>query len=129
MLPGIENGCWIRARNKSRIKSGVWLESPGKETMHSQTVRLFIYSSLAIVALTLVWGTRQIPRQGVLAEEQLRTSLEQELSVLASAVKSSTAAMKYRLLDVLKAEGNDHPTRAFQESPFQSAALLEWDGG
>lgn len=96
--------------------------------MQNQTVRLFLYSSLAIVALTLVWGFRSIPRQGRLAEDQLRNSLEQELIVLSSAVKSSTAALKFRLLDVLKAEGNDHPTRAFQESPFASAALLEWDG-
>jgi anti-sigma regulatory factor (Ser/Thr protein kinase) len=96
--------------------------------MQNQTVRLFLYSSLAIVALTLVWGLRSIPRQGHLAEDQLRNSLEQELVVLSSAVRATTSALKFRLLDVLKAEGNDHPTRAFQESPFTAAALLEWDG-
>jgi anti-sigma regulatory factor (Ser/Thr protein kinase) len=95
--------------------------------MHKQTVRLFLYSSLAIVALSLVWGFRQIPRQGSLAEDQLRAGLEQELIILSSAVKSSTSALKYRLLDVLKAEGNDRPTRAFQNSPFVAATLLEWD--
>ncbi|MBX3021713.1 MAG: ATP-binding protein [Bdellovibrionales bacterium] len=95
--------------------------------MHKQNIRLFVYSSLAIVALTLIWGLRTIPKQAELAERQLRSSLEQELIVLSSAVKASTNAMKFRLLDVLKAEGNDHVTRAFQDSPFVSSALLEWD--
>lgn len=96
--------------------------------MHNQSLRLFLYSSLAIVALTLVWGLRSIPKQGAAAEQQLRSSLEQELVILSSAVKSATNAMKFRLLDVLKAEGNDHPTRAFQDSPFAAVQLLEWDG-
>src|SRR5256885_1686167 len=95
--------------------------------MQNHSIRLFLYSSLAITALTLVWGVRSIPKQGALAETQLRSSLEQELIILSSAVKSATTAMKYRLLDVLKAEGNDRPTRAFQDSPFAAAALLEWE--
>lgn len=95
--------------------------------MQNQSLRLFLYSSLAIVALALVWGFRTIPQQAGLAEKELRSGLEQELIVLSSAVRASTSAMKYRLLDVLKAEGNDHTTRAFQDSPFVSSALLEWD--
>lgn len=95
--------------------------------MQNQSLRLFLYSSLAIAALTLVWGFGSIPNQGKLAEEQLRVGLEQELLVVGGAAKAATAAMKYRLLDILKAEGNDHPTRAFQEAPFAASALLSWD--
>lgn len=96
--------------------------------MRNQSIRLFIYSSLAIVALTLVWGIRQIPKMGAMAEDQLRNSLEQELGVVTSAVKASTSALKFRLLDVLKAEGGERSTQAFHDSPFASVSLLEWDG-
>lgn len=89
--------------------------------------RLIVYSSSAILLLVLLWGFRQIPQQGQLADQALRESLNQEMVILAGAVKASTQAMKYRLLDVLKAEGNDHTTRTFQDSPFIAAALLEWD--
>jgi anti-sigma regulatory factor (Ser/Thr protein kinase) len=92
-----------------------------------QRLRTFVYSSIAIAVLTLVWGLRQIPQQADLAKTTLKTSLEQELLNLNSAAKSGVQAMRFRLLDVLKAEGNDHATRAFQESPFFSASLLEWD--
>lgn len=98
-------------------------------TKSSRSIRLFLYSSLAIVVLTLVWGWRRIPHQSALAEDQLRTSLEQETSMLSSAAQAASVALQFRLLDVLKAEGNDHSTRAFQDSPFQMASLLEWDGG
>ncbi|HMN68108.1 MAG TPA: ATP-binding protein [Bdellovibrionales bacterium] len=96
--------------------------------MQKQTVRLFVYSSIAIVILTLAWGLRQIPKQRDMAERTLKTSLEQELIVTASAVKASTEALRFKLLDVLKAEGNDRATRAFQDSNFIAATLLEWDG-
>lgn len=95
--------------------------------MPNQSIRLYLYSSAAILALTLFWGFRVIPKQGAMAERALHTSLEQELVLLSSAVKSSTQALKFRLLDVLKAEGNEHSTRSFQQSPFVSATLLEWD--
>src|ERR1035437_9682714 len=95
--------------------------------MHNQSARIILYSSLAIVLLVFMWGMRQIPREGHLADQALRESLNQELIVLSGAVKASTTAMKYRLLDVLKAEGNEHVTRTFQDSPFIAATLLEWD--
>ena len=94
--------------------------------MHN-SLRLIVYSSSAILLLVLLWGFRQIPQQGQLADQALRESLHQEMVILAGAVKASTNAMKYRLLDVLKSEGNDHSTRTFQDSPFIAAALLEWD--
>ncbi len=95
--------------------------------MRNQSVRLYLYSSMAIAALTLVWGLRSIPKQADLAEATIRSSVEQELLTLAGAVKASTQALRYRLLDVLKAEGNDHNTRSFQNSPFVAATLIEWD--
>lgn len=95
--------------------------------MRNQSVRLYLYSSLAIIALTLFWGVRSISKQGELGEKAVRASVEQEMALLTSAVRSSTQAMKYRLLDVLKAEGNDRATRTFQQSPFVAATLLEWD--
>lgn len=95
--------------------------------MHNQSGRIILYSSLAIVLLVFMWGMRQIPTEGHLADQALRESLNQELIVLSGAVKASTTAMKYRLLDVLKAEGNEHVTRTFQDSPFIAATLLEWD--
>jgi len=95
--------------------------------MRNQTIRLFLYSSLAIVALTLAWGFKNIPQQRVLAEATLKNSLEQELITLSSAVRSSTQALRFKLLDILKAEGNDRPTRAFQDSLFVAASLVEWD--
>jgi anti-sigma regulatory factor (Ser/Thr protein kinase) len=95
--------------------------------MHNQSVRLFLYSSTAIIILTMLWAFRVVPQQGELADRAQKASLEQELTILSSAVRTSTQALKYRLLDVLKAEGNDRPTRAFQDSPFITAALLEWD--
>ncbi len=95
--------------------------------MRNQSLRVFLYSSLSIVALALVWGFRQIPAQGKLAHKTLQESLDQEMIVLNGAVKACTQAMKYRLLDVLKAEGNDHVTRTFEDSPFIAASLLEWD--
>lgn len=95
--------------------------------MRNQTVRLFLYSSLAILVLTLAWGIKQIPKQRELAEKELKSSLEQELITMSAAVRASTSALRFKLLDVLKAEGNDKPTRAFQDSPFVAATLLEWD--
>lgn len=95
--------------------------------MRNQTIRLILYSSIAIVALTLAWGISSIPRQRELAEKTLKNSLEQELIILSAAVKSSTQALRYRLLDVLKSEGNDKTSRAFQASPFVMATLIEWD--
>lgn len=95
--------------------------------MRNQSVRLTLYASTAIVLLTLVWGFKSIPKQAILAESAVRGSIEQEMLVLSSAVKSSTQALRYRLLDVLKAEGNDHSTRAFQNSPFIAVTLFEWD--
>lgn len=95
--------------------------------MSKPNARLVLYSSLAIVVLVLMWGIRQIPAEGRLADQALRESLDQESIVLNSAVKTSIQAMKYRLLDVLKAEGNDHATRTFQDSPFTAVTLLEWD--
>lgn len=118
-------------QKETRIKSGVWPENkgkgPGKDTMHNQTVRLFLYSSTAILALTLVWAFKLVPKQAELADKSQVSSLEQELIMLSSAVKSGTQALKYRLLDVLKAEGNDRPTRTFQDSPFITAGLIEWN--
>ena len=95
--------------------------------MRNQSVRLYLYSSMAIGALTLVWGLRSIPKQADLAEATIRGSVEQELLTLTGAVRASTQALRYRLLDVLKAEGNDHSTRSFQNSPFVAATLIEWD--
>ncbi len=95
--------------------------------MRNQTVRLFLYSSLAIVALTFAWGFKNIPQQQQLAEKSLKNSLEQELITLSSAVRSSTQALRFKLLDILKAEGNDKPTRAFSDSIFTAASLVEWD--
>jgi signal transduction histidine kinase len=95
--------------------------------MHYHTVRMILYSSIAIVALTLVWGVRESQVQRRLVEQTLRQSLDQEMVVLNGAVRSSVQALKYRLLDVLKAEGNDHSTRTFQDSQFFAASLLEWD--
>lgn len=95
--------------------------------MRNQTVRLFLYSSLAIVALTLAWGFKNIPQARVLAEKSLRNSLEQEIITLTGAVRSSTQALRFKLLDILKAEGNDKPTRAFSDSMFVAASLVEWD--
>lgn len=95
--------------------------------MRNQTVRLFLYSSLAIVGLTLAWGFKNIPQQQRLAEKSLKNSLEQELITLSSAVRSSTQALRFKLLDILKAEGNDRPTRAFSDSIFTAASLVEWD--
>jgi anti-sigma regulatory factor (Ser/Thr protein kinase) len=95
--------------------------------MHNPSARIILYSSLAIVLLAFFWGLRQIPSEGHLADQALRESLNQEVIVLNGAVKAATNAMKYRLLDVLKAEGNDHVTRTFQDSPFLAASLLEWD--
>ena len=96
--------------------------------MRNPSARIILYSSLAIVLLVFMWGLREIPAEGHIADQALRESLNQELIVLGGAVKASTQAMKYRLLDVLKAEGNEHsPTRSFQDSPFLAATLLEWD--
>lgn len=95
--------------------------------MQTQTYRLYLYSALAIAALTLVWGFKFVPRAARATEAELRKSLEQELILLSSAANASTTAMKFRLLDVLKAEGGEHATRAFQDSPFNGAALLSWD--
>ncbi len=95
--------------------------------MRNQTVRLFLYSSIAIVGLTLAWGFKNIPSTTALAERSLKNSLEQELITLSSAVRSSTQALRFKLLDILKAEGNDKPTRAFQDSIFVAASLVEWD--
>lgn len=95
--------------------------------MRNQTLRLFLYSSLAIVALTLAWGFKNIPQQKSLAEKSLKNSLEQELVTLTGAVRSSTQALRFKLLDILKAEGNDKPTRAFQDSVFTAASLVEWE--
>jgi|GEM_PF-6320083 len=95
--------------------------------MRNQTVRLFLYSSLAIVALALAWGFKNIPQQRALAEKSLKNSLEQELITLSSAVRASTQALRFKLLDILKAEGNDKPTRAFQDSVFIATSLVEWD--
>lgn len=95
--------------------------------MRNQSVRLYLYSSLAIVFMALVWGMRSIPKQGELAEDTLKASVEQELIVVSGAVKAATEALRYRLLDVLKAEGNDRTTRTFQNSQFIASALLEWE--
>ncbi len=95
--------------------------------MRKQTLRLFLYSSIAIVGLTLAWGFKNIPQAQTLAEKSLRNSLEQELVTLSSAVRSSTQALRFKLLDILKAEGNDKPTRAFQDSIFTAVSLVEWD--
>lgn len=118
-------------KKETRIKSGVWPENkgkgPGKDTMHNQTVRLFLYSSSAIVALTLVWAFKLVPKQAELADKSQAASMEQELIMLSSAVRSGTQALKYRLLDVLKAEGNDRTTRTFQDSAFITAGLIEWN--
>ncbi len=97
--------------------------------MRNQTVRLFLYSSIAIIVLVFAWGFKYIPKQRDLAERGLKSSVEQELSVVASAVRSSTKSLRYQLLDVLKAEGNDHATRAFQDSSFIAASLIEWKEG
>ncbi len=95
--------------------------------MRNQSVRLSLYASSAIVLLTLVWGFKSIPKQAELSEATVRASVENEMLVLSSAVKASTQALRYRLLDVLKAEGNDHSTRTFHNSPFIAATLFEWD--
>lgn len=95
--------------------------------MQNQSIRLFLYSSIAILILTLVWGVKVVPKQAELADKALRESLEQELILLSSAVKTGSDALKFRLLDILKTEGNERPTRALQDSPFIAAALLEWD--
>lgn len=95
--------------------------------MRNPSGQLILYSSLAIVLLVFMWGLRQIPAEGHLADQALRESLNQEVIVLNGAVKSAISAMKYRLLDVLKAEGNEHATRTFQDSPFLAASLLEWN--
>jgi two-component sensor histidine kinase len=94
--------------------------------MRNQTVRLFLYSSIAIIALSLAWGFKSIPKQRDLAETSVKSSLEQELSTVTGAVRASTKAIRYELLDVLKAEGNDHVTRAFQDSIFSAATLVEF---
>src|SRR5690606_26240198 len=95
--------------------------------MHKQTFRLILFSSLAILFMTLAWGVNQIPRQKRLAEQTLKASVEQELLVIASAVRAGTQALRFRLLDVLKAEGGERTSRAFQESLFASVTLIEWD--
>lgn len=96
--------------------------------MHKQTMRLIVFSSMAIIFMTLAWGVNQIPRQKKLAEQTLKASVEQELLLLSSAVKASTQALRYRLLDVMKSESAERPgARAFQDSPFASVTLLEWD--
>ncbi len=95
--------------------------------MHKQTLRVVLYSSLAIFIMAFVWGMRQIPATNRIGDEALRISLDQELIVLNGAVKASTQALKYRLLDVLKAEGTDRTSRTFIDSPFVAATLLEWD--
>jgi anti-sigma regulatory factor (Ser/Thr protein kinase) len=95
--------------------------------MANQSLRIILYSSIAIALLALVWGLRQIPTAGRLAEEAVRASVDQESIVLNGAVRASTEALKYRLLDVLKAEGTDRTSRTFQNSPFLAATLLEWD--
>lgn len=95
--------------------------------MRSQAVKLYLFSSLAIITLTLVWGFRSIPKQASLSEATIRASAEDELLVLSGATQAAVEALRYRLLDVLKAEGNEHSTRTFQTSPFVAATLLEWD--
>lgn len=95
--------------------------------MRNQSIRLFLYSSLAIVGLALAWGFKNIPQQRNLAELTLKNSLEQELITLSSAVHASTQALRFKLLDILKAEGNERPTRAFQDSSFTAVSLVEWD--
>lgn len=95
--------------------------------MRNQAIRLYLFSSLAIITLTLVWGFRSIPKQASLSEATIRSSAEDELMVYNSATQAAVQALRYRLLDVLKAEGNDHSTRTFQVSPFMAATLLEWD--
>lgn len=95
--------------------------------MRNQSIRLSLYCSTAIVLLTLVWGFRSIPKQSELSEAAVRASVENEMLVLQSGVKASIQALRYRLLDVLKAEGNDHSTRTFHTSPFIAATLFEYD--
>ncbi|MGE4130906.1 MAG: sensor histidine kinase [Bdellovibrionales bacterium] len=95
--------------------------------MRNQTLKLCLTRSMAIVLLTFVWGLISIPKQGELSAKSIRASLEQDSYTLVGAVKSSLSALRYRLLDVLKAEGNDIPTRTFHNSPIVSASLLEWD--
>jgi anti-sigma regulatory factor (Ser/Thr protein kinase) len=95
--------------------------------MRNQSIRLYLYSSVAIVALTLIWGFRAIPKQADLARSTVRASIEQEIITMNGAVKAATQAVRFRLLDVLKAEGQDHTTRTFQNSPFMATSLFEWD--
>lgn len=95
--------------------------------MRNQTLKTVLFSSLAILLLALAWGFRQIPAQSDLAQSTLKSGLEQELLSLSTSVHASTEALQFKLLDVLKAEGGDHSSRAFQESPFTAASLLEWD--
>lgn len=97
--------------------------------MRNQAVRLFLYSSIAIIALSFAWGIKYIPKQRDLAETSVKSSLEQELTTITGAVRASTKAIRFQLLDVLKAEGNDHATRAFQDSIFTSATLVEFKDG
>ena len=94
--------------------------------MRIHNIGLFLYSSLAIVALTLVWGWQQVPKQGALAEEQLRVSLEQEVSVVRGAVRAATELLKVRTLDVLRGEGAA-AKQALAASPLVAAALLDTD--
>jgi anti-sigma regulatory factor (Ser/Thr protein kinase) len=95
--------------------------------MQNYNTRMILYSSIAILVLVVVWGFRQIPAAHKMSEAALSASLDQELPILSSAIRSSTQAMKYRLLDVLKAEGTDRTSRTFIDSPFVMATLLEWD--
>ncbi len=95
--------------------------------MHKQSIRLILFSSIAIFFMTLAWGVNQIPRQKRLAEKTLKASVEQELPVIASAVRATSHALRFRLLDVLKAEGGERSTRSFQDSVFASVTLIEWD--
>jgi len=106
---------------------GQLIPDPWKEDMQNYNVRMILYSSLAIVLLLMVWGWRQIPATQRIGEEALQLSLDQELIVLNGAVRASNQALKYRLLDVLKAEGGERTSRTFTDSPFVAATLLEWD--
>jgi len=95
--------------------------------MRGQSIRLFVYSSLAIVVLGAAWGFREIPKQGQMAHEQLQNSLEQEQILLNGAVKSSVATLKLRLLEVLRTEGAEANGKSLRDSIFTATTLVEWD--
>lgn len=100
----------------------------------NQSVRLLIVSVVGIAVLTLLGGFRSVSAGIELSQQTLAQSLDQELISVSAAASASMQALRFQMLDVMKAEMSERqghgaetkPTRAFLNSSFAAIALLEY---